>query len=176
MEESRTVTTPEAVPFDPAALIEAHQAGVWRYLRALGCDPALADDLTQDTFLAVLERPFRHYSEAATAAYLRKVAFNRLVTVQRRAGRVTAVENLEQLDHNWSRWAAEDQGEALLETLKECFGQLGHRAQLALRLRFHDRRPRVEIAEALGISEHGAKNLMQRAKRQLRDCLEGKLK
>ena len=36
---------------DLASLVTLHQAGVWRYLRALGCDASLADDLTQDTFL-----------------------------------------------------------------------------------------------------------------------------
>ena len=32
-------------PFVIEELIAKHQAGVWRYLRALGCDGALADDL-----------------------------------------------------------------------------------------------------------------------------------
>ncbi|HEX7449919.1 MAG TPA: sigma factor, partial [Pirellulales bacterium] len=60
--------------FDAARLIEEHQAGVWRYLRVLGCNAAEAEDLTQDTFLAVLEKPFHDYQRAATAAYLRQVA------------------------------------------------------------------------------------------------------
>lgn len=56
--------------FDPERLIEAHQAGIWRYLRALGCDASQAEDLTQETFLAVLQKPFQDYNPAATAAYL----------------------------------------------------------------------------------------------------------
>jgi len=36
-----------------AALVRAHQAGVWRYLRFLGCEPSEADDLVQETFLDV---------------------------------------------------------------------------------------------------------------------------
>ena len=39
-------------------LARRHQAGVWRYLRLLGCAPDLADDLVQETFLQVLRRPF----------------------------------------------------------------------------------------------------------------------
>lgn len=38
---------------DMAGLVRAHQAGVWRYLRFLGCHPDEADDLTQETFLAL---------------------------------------------------------------------------------------------------------------------------
>jgi RNA polymerase sigma-70 factor (ECF subfamily) len=79
------------VGFDPARLVERHQSGVWRYLRALGCDPVLAEDLTQDTFLAVLRQPFEEYSEAATAAYLRRTARNLYVNSHRRAGKVLIV-------------------------------------------------------------------------------------
>ena len=53
---------------------------------------------------------------------------------------------------------------------------LTDRARLALEKRFRDNCSRNEIAAALQISEHGAKNLMQRAKQQLRECIENKLK
>ena len=56
-----TATTPDTTGFDPAQLIEKYQVGVWRYLRALGCEPALADDLTQETFLSVLQHPFTDF-------------------------------------------------------------------------------------------------------------------
>jgi RNA polymerase sigma-70 factor (ECF subfamily) len=46
---------------------------------------------------------------------------------------------------------------------------------MALRMRFRDHESREHIALALGITEHGAKNLMQRAKSQLRKCIEGKV-
>jgi RNA polymerase sigma-70 factor, ECF subfamily len=160
---------------DPAALIERYQTGVWRYLRALGCDPAEADDLTQETFLAVLQHSFVDYGPAATAGYLRRVAYNQLVSVRRRSGRVMAVEDIEQFDQAWEDWAGNDEGEAQLEALRECLQQLTDRARMALDMRFHDRASRSEIAAVLGITEHGAKNLMQRAKQQLRVCIEQKL-
>jgi RNA polymerase sigma-70 factor (ECF subfamily) len=166
---------PNMTGFDPARLIEAHQAGVWRYLRALGCEPALADDLTQDTFLAILQVPFQDFSHSATAAYLRKTAFNSLVSYKRRAKRAISVDELEVVDENWSRWAADDNAEALLEALRDCFKGLGERAKLALELRFREKRSRSSIAASLQMTEHGAKNLMQRAKHKLRQCIESKL-
>jgi RNA polymerase sigma-70 factor (ECF subfamily) len=42
-------------------------------------------------------------------------------------------------------------------------------------MRFAEDASRVEIGQALGISDHGARNLMQRAKQQLRQCVEEKL-
>ena len=172
----KMATTPDTTGFDPAELIETYQQGVWRYLRVLGCQPAQADDLTQETFLAVLQRPFVDYGPVATAAYLRKIAFHQFVSAQRRAGKVTPVENLEDLDRAWEDWAGDDNAETLLEALRECLQHLTERARRALELRFRERAARADIAAALGITEHGAKNLMQRAKKQLKKCIEGKIR
>jgi RNA polymerase sigma-70 factor, ECF subfamily len=165
-----------ALGCDPTQLIETYQAGVWRYLRALGCEASLADDLTQDTFLAVMQRPFQEVSPAATSAYLRKTALNMLISHERRAGRVRAVEDVELLDRTWSRWAGADDGEAVLDHLRDCLRRLTTRARQALEMRFRGEHSRAEIAEELKITEHGAKNLMQRAKQQLRECIDNKLK
>ncbi len=167
---------PTTTGFDPVRLIEQHQTGVWRYLRALGCDSAEADDLTQETFLAVLQKPFEDYNRSATAGYLRKVAHNLFITARRRAGRVVAVAEIERVETAWARWAGQDNGEAALDFLRECLDQLTQRARWALEMRFRDRLSRLEIAAELKITEHGAKNLMQRAKKQLRGCIERKMR
>lgn len=167
--------------YDPVRLIETYQAGIWRYLRALGCDAAQAEDLTQDTFLAVLQRPFQDINPAATSAYLRKTAFNLFISQMRRAGKVTAVGDVEELDRTWSAWSAANQaaggqGETMLDALRDCLQGLTSRARMALEMRFRETSSRAEIAAALQITEHGAKNLMQRAKHQLRECIDKKLK
>ena len=166
----------QATGYDPVRLIETYQAGVWRYLRALGCDSAQAEDLTQDTFLAVLQRPFQDINPAATAAYLRKTAFNLFISQKRRAGKVTAVEDVEELDRTWAQWTGHDDSEALLDALRNCLQGLTGRARMALEMRFRDNSSRDAIAAALEITDHGAKNLMQRAKQQLRECIQKKMK
>ena len=166
---------PEATGFDPVVLIQTYQAGIWRYLRALGCESTLAEDITQETFLTVLQKPFQDLGPAATSAYLRKVAFNLFISAKRRAGKVTAVENVEELDRTWTSWAGSDNGEAAMDALRDCLQGISERARLALELRFREDSSRGAIAAILEISEHGAKNLMQRAKQQLRDCIESKL-
>jgi RNA polymerase sigma-70 factor (ECF subfamily) len=98
------------------------------------------------------------------------------ISNQRRAGKVTAVENIDELTQQFVALASDDGGESAVEALKECFEQLTERARWALEMRFRDEISRGGIAEALGITEHGAKNLMQRAKQQLRQCVEEKLK
>lgn len=163
---------PSAGPgYDPERLIRDHQRGVWRYLRGLGCPPAEADDLTQETFLAVLQADFQDHQPAATAAYLRTTARNLFLSARRRQGRVVAVADVELLDQQWDQWAAADQGERLMDDLRQCFQQLTARAQQALTWRFRDRLSREQIAAKLAIGQHGAKNLMQRAKQQLKECV-----
>ncbi len=157
-------------------LLAHHQTSVWRYLRALGCDCALADDLTQETFLAVLCRPFEQINDAATAFYLRRVAYHLLISYRRRNKRVTLTDQVEFLDNDWMRWAGFDAGDSALEYLADCFRRLSERARLALKMRYQDQSSREQIAQALGITEHGAKNLMQRAKAVLKDCVENRLK
>ncbi|MEM9645477.1 MAG: sigma-70 family RNA polymerase sigma factor [Planctomycetota bacterium] len=162
----------------PAQLIDRHQRGVWRYLRMLGCDESTADDLTQETFLRVLRREnFVQHNDSATAGYLRRTAYNLLVSRHRKMGRVHTVSEPAMLDETWNRWAGKDlSGDAAVEALQTCLETLTERAQLALRMRFADQASRIEIGEALGITDHGARNLMQRAKAQLRECVEDKLK
>jgi RNA polymerase sigma-70 factor (ECF subfamily) len=116
-----------------------------------------------------------NYSPAATSAYLRKVALNRMISARRRSGRLIFFDQVEDADQTWTRLASDNHGEVLLEALRECLEALNHRARSALTMRFRDGASRMEIAGALNISEHGAKNLMQRAKKQLRTCIEGKL-
>jgi len=162
----------------PAELILRHQNGIWRYLRVLGCDAATADDLTQETFLRVLRRDnFVQHSDEATSEYLRRTAYNLLVSNHRKWGRMQVTDSPSLLDESWHRWAGKDlTGDEAADALRNCMELLSDRAREALQMRFVDNIPRVEIGEALGITDHGARNLMQRAKAQLRECVGDRLK
>jgi RNA polymerase sigma-70 factor (ECF subfamily) len=163
---------------EPAELIARHQQGVWRYLRMLGCDASTADDLTQDTFLRVLRREdFVQHSDAATSSYLRRTAYNLLVSLHRKQGRMHSLAEPNLLDEVWDRWAGKDlTGDLAVDALRQCFSTLTERAQKALKMRFASNASRAEIGEALNITDHGARNLMQRAKQQLRQCVEERLR
>lgn len=163
------------VELDLAELVNRHQVTVWRYLRALGAEASLADDLTQDTFLDIMRRPLQQFSDAATASYLRRVAHNLFISRCRREGKMHVTEHADQLESAWMRWAGFDSGDRALDALADCFKRLTKRAQEALRLRYAADASRDTIASSLAITEHGAKNLLQRAKNQLRECVEKKL-
>src|SRR6186997_2559087 len=61
---------------DLAEAADAHRLGIWRYLRFLGCDDAAADDLTQETFLAVARGAGNGDAVRDVPAYLRGIARN----------------------------------------------------------------------------------------------------
>jgi RNA polymerase sigma-70 factor (ECF subfamily) len=167
--EQASATALASSALDVARLVREHQTGIWRYLRVLGCPAAEAEDLTQETFLTVLTKPFHDYNRQATAAYLRQVARSLFISSRRRA---VAVAELDEAEAAWLRWAVKDDGQELLSALRMCLQKLTDRARQALDLRFGRQSSRVEISAALGLSEDGAKNLLQRSKDQLRACIE----
>jgi len=159
-----------------AGLVRAHQAGVWRYLRFLGCHPAEADDLVQETFLAVLRENFAIRSPAETAAYLRTVARNRLLMARRKQRNAPSAVDLEAAESVWARVAAEDGLNHYLAALGDCLqAAITPRARQALELQYRDRASREEIAAALEMAVEGVKTLLRRARTALRDCVERKV-
>lgn len=157
---------------DPALLVRAHQAGVWRYLRLLGAPVQLADDLTQETFLSVLQRPFEDRGPAATGAYLRVVARNLFLKDRRAEARRPPTIELDQLDAAFTRRCGEDGGEEYLSRLSHCLGLLQPRVRQALALHYSERLGREEIGRRLGLGGDGVKSLLRRARATLRECIE----
>ncbi|MCC6149963.1 MAG: RNA polymerase sigma factor [Planctomycetes bacterium] len=161
---------------DIESLVRAHQTGIWRYLRALGCSAAEAEDLTQETFLEVLRRPFEQRNEKSSAAYLRLVARHQMLMVRRKGGREVGLAEVEGIDAEWNEYAGDDGGGLKVEALKECLKGLDERERRALELRYKDEIPREEIGRALDLSDGGVKNLMERARDKLKRCMERRLK
>ena len=158
---------------DLIGLVENFQAGIWRYLRRLGCDPSTADDLCQETFLAVCDRPFEVRTTDATRGYLRRVAGN-LFLKHRRAERRQA-RSIEAAEHTWNQLCAADDGEAYREALRACLGELRGRGREAIELSYGRRLPRKRVATALGMRDQGVKTLLARARSALRDCIRRRL-
>lgn len=154
-------------------LIEDHQAEVWRYLRALGCPADMVEDLAQETFLVAFCRPFEYRGPAAAAAYLRRTAYHRFVSHLQKHKSLVELKDVEVANATWERWCSGQRDNSeIFEILAECMSSLPERSRYALELRYRDGLSRQEIAKELSLSEHGAKNLIQRAKQRLRESLE----
>ena len=174
MKHSKDMTTATTTDRRAAAaeLVGAHQAGVWRYLRFLGCTPAQADDLTQETFLRVWRGRYEDRGKGRAAAYMRRVARNTLIDATRRARVRPAFLDVEAVDADWAESVGDDDGDGFRAALRRCLDRLAERARLALALFYRDEQSRTEIANTLEMTPDGVKTLMRRAREALRDCIE----
>jgi len=160
---------------DLAHLVRAHQVGVWRYLRLLGAEPGAADDLVQETFLAVWRSPFEVRSEAATKAYLRMVARNLFLKRLRSDRQSPEAVGLETLEAEWTAFAGSDDGEGWLLALRHCLAETTPRVRTALDRFYADGCSREELGKELGMGEDGVKSLLRRARETLRECVEKRM-
>jgi RNA polymerase sigma-70 factor (ECF subfamily) len=158
-----------------AALVKEHQAGLWRYLRYLGCRPAEADDLVQEAFLRVWRHPFSDQGPAATSGYLRTVARNLFLDAARRAKVRPVFVDLAAAETAWAEYERDDGGDGYRGALRACLLSLADRARRALALFYGEERPREAVAAALGLTADGVKTLLRRARESLRECIERRL-
>lgn len=162
-------------PLDLTTLMQSHQAGVWRFLRALGADTSLADDLTQEVFLSVLRKPFELRNDVSTLAYLRTVARNLLFKARRKSGREVGMDDLEMMEAEYVELVKDD-GSELQAALLECLKQLEDKAREALDLQYSENLQRQQIAAKLEMTDDGVKTLLRRTKARLKKCVELRVK
>ena len=164
-----------------ATLIRAHQAEIYRYLRYLGADAATAEDLVQETFLAVL-RSGRAVAETEPggAAWLRGIARN-LFLQWCRSQRTAAVradsESVERAEATWGAvFLREGDGFDYMEALRACYGTLQAQDRLVVDQRYAQHMSRADMAKANDLSEDGVKSVLRRIRRALAECVRRRLR
>ena len=169
------VSDPPHVKFDLALLVREHQGDVWRYLRYLGAAADGADDLAQETLLAVARSPLVLRSRAETAAYLRTAARNQLLILRRKQGRQVGTVELAAAEEVWATCHPDGNSNALLDALKTCCETLAGRGQEAVNKFYREGLSRERLAEAMGMTFDGVKTLLRRTRDALRQCIERRL-
>ncbi len=156
-------------------LMTDHQADVWRFLRMLGCDRALADDLTQEVFLYVLDHPFTDLGRAAAAGYLRKAARHLYLNWLRANKRVLPLEIDVASENAWAQTTGESSDDRV-DALRRCLDKLAQRQRQALDLKYRDTRSESEMAQQMETTVDAIKGLLKRTREQLRQCVQGQVK
>lgn len=160
---------------DFAALVQAHQAMVWRYLRLLGADAHEADDLMQDAFVIAAERLLSGERIVDVAAYLRGTARNLLLGARRKSRREPpTVTWLEEVDE-YLRDDADALEDERIELLRGCVDRLTGRMQDAVRWHHLEGASCGDVAQRLGIGANGIKSLLSRARQALRACVQRRM-
>lgn len=159
---------------DLETLVRRHQVGVWRYLRALGADANVAEDLLQETFLVAFDKLVEDRGPAAVASFLRTVAKNLFLRHRRDHDRREAAL-VELADRLWQRDCAADEGDMWLAALRDCLRRVDGRSAEAVELFYRQSLSREDVAERLGLKGTGLKTLLQRLRAGLRGCIEKRI-
>ena len=157
-----------------AQLVRSQQGGLRHYLLALGCPESQVDDFLQDSFLRFLSQDIEDRGEQASGAYLRKIARNSYFQALRRQRRRPEVIDLAAAELACARYEGRDHGDSYQQSLTDCLARLGERSRRSLTLRYQENMTREEIGRELGLGESGVKSLLQRARRFLRECIDGR--
>lgn len=143
------------------------------YVHALVGNAADRDDVLQDTALAVMEsyarfdptRPFLPW----TLAIARARAADH-VRRRRRSPMALSPAAAEALACAFEQVA--DQDRAALQHLRECLDRLDARSRQACELRYRAGLAPPQIAQQLGLQPNTVSKVLQRAREQLRTCIE----
>lgn len=163
-------TTPRLVGAAAERVVAVHRLAIARYLRVLGTSPQELDDLTQQTFLVLLERPFAQRDDRATRAFLRTTA--RQLFLRRHRDRLPQVEAADEV---WDRRCGGDDGDGRLAALRDCLAALPTRSRALLQQHYDERHGRQTIGERFGLTADGVKTALRRLRAALRQCIERRL-
>ena len=155
--------------YEIAALYTAHYRPLVRLAVLLVRDVATAEEIVQDSFVAMHAHGRRLKDSSKTTAYLRRCVVNRSCSVLRR--RKVAERNMPQSPPEMP--SAEQEAVALLErsAVVAALHGLAPRQREAIVLRYYADLSETEIASAMGISRGAVKSHIARAMLALRDVL-----
>ena len=168
--------TPPAAPQVPAfeRLYRRHAADVYRYAVAVLRNQADAEDVTQTTFMNAYRAIERGESPAAPYNWLIAIAHNVCRQRFRQASRRVQEVGLEE-DVADQLVRPDDDAVPGPADIRRALGHLAFNQRAALVMRELEGRSYLEIAELLGLSVGAVEALIFRARRALREQLEGAL-
>jgi RNA polymerase sigma factor (sigma-70 family) len=148
-------------------LFDRYRDPIWTFFRRRTWQRAEADELTQETFLAVLQGAARYEPRAAFRSYLFAIAFNQVLAWRRRAlrdaphvpdGRDVSTEAADPADLLWVR---------------EALAALEPDDREIVMLREYDALSYAEIATVVGVPATTVRSRLFRARASLRARLVG---
>jgi RNA polymerase sigma factor (sigma-70 family) len=153
------------------SLYERHAAEIYRYTLMMLDSPSDAEDVTQTTFLNAYRALMRGERPRATGPWLRTIAHNLCLQHFRQAARRPREVELEE---DAAELVSDDQG-FVVEDLTRALRHIPVNQRAALLMRELEGRPIAEIAGILDLSTSAVETLLFRARRAVREQLDGGL-
>jgi RNA polymerase sigma-70 factor (TIGR02943 family) len=181
---------------DPELWVEQHGDYLFRYALTRLRDPARAEDMVQETFLAALKGGKKFQGRSQEKSWLVGILKNKIVDHYRKASRETSFTDMEFYSDEESdrfipdglfkdgwihelgplEWSTEPgasiDSEEFWKTYQDCNGKLPKNVAAVFNLREVDGVESKEICSILNISEGNLWVMLHRARMALRRCLE----
>ena len=177
MEVSDETLVSQALRLDDSdafeALVRRHQPRVLLLHRRLAGDPAIAEDLCQETFLRAWRKLGTYQASGRFGAWLGKLAYNVFLQHVRRAGRAPAPGHVLELDAacelpaNGAALSSDGAGDEVPD-LPKLLGILSQEEQVLMVLSYAHGLSNNEISEVLGVPPGTVKSQIHRAKDKIR--------
>jgi len=149
------------------ALFERYRGPMWNFFRRRTPTSADAEELAQDTFLAVLQGARRYEPRASFRSYLFGIAFNVLLAWRRKAGR----RGDESVQADTIAGPSHDPSSAIW--VRDALAALDPDDREILMLREYDALEYAEIARVTGAPINTVRSRLFRARMALRERLAG---
>jgi len=147
------------------ALFERYRVALWRFFRRRVPDPSRAEELTQDTFLAILQGSSRYQGTGLFRSYLFGIAYNILLADRRKA----STRQTSALEGDIAS-AASDPDDGLW--VRKALMRLDADDREILMLREYDQLSYQEIAHLRSLPLNTVKSRLFRARLALKVALE----
>ncbi|MEN9936247.1 MAG: hypothetical protein RLZZ387_2826, partial [Chloroflexota bacterium] len=145
---------------------------LYRYVYSLTGDHQLAEDIVGETYLMMIEAIEGYsYSGAPFKAWLYRIAHNLAVNALKRANRMVAVEDLEQVAQPITDPAIRVVDQLAAAEVRGALEQLTEEQRHVLLLRFVGGQSPREVAQVLDKTENAVKQMQWRALRSLERLL-----
>jgi RNA polymerase sigma-70 factor (ECF subfamily) len=147
-------------------LFDRYRGPVWGFFRRRMDDADRAEELTQDTFLAILRGAARYEPRALFRTYLYGIALN-ILSAERRKTRKRRVETLENID----ALPASSPGPDQAIWIREAIARLDPDEREILLLREYEQLTYLEIAASLRLPLNTVRSKLFRARLALKELL-----
>jgi RNA polymerase sigma factor (sigma-70 family) len=152
------------------ALYEQHSKALWCYLLKILGNPALADDVFQETFYRMWRVKPKGLHPAQEKAYLYRIGTHVVIDIKRKEKRTGKLFSRDSFDDDSESSVIDSPFEG---DLKPYFEMLSIKEKTLLWLAYVEEYNHRDIAKIVGIKENTVKVLLFRAKKRLIILLEG---
>jgi RNA polymerase sigma-70 factor (ECF subfamily) len=148
------------------ALFGRYREPIWRFFRRRTVDPGRAEELAQDTFVALLEGAARYERRGLFRSYLFGIAYNVLLADRRKASHRTT----DQLDGEPPAQDFADPDPGIW--VRDALARLDEKDREVLMLREYEQLSYQEIADLRGTPLNTVRSQLFRARMALKSILE----